>query len=156
MSNYNGGLQLSWTYGTGKKRLTIPNGMLVFCDMWQGGSDKVIDISGTKWAYLTMNDITYMGVFSALNNTHYTIWPMIDRMNGRNGININRQSKKLTGDWVTYLKEQGADVNSNPERYIYKGQYVDAINMTAQTHPCLLYTSPSPRDISGSRMPSSA
>ena len=26
----------------------------------------------------------------------------------------------------------------------------------AMLHPCLLYTSPSPRDISGSRMPSSA
>ena len=28
--------------------------------------------------------------------------------------------------------------------------------ISIQTHTCLLYTSPSPRDISGSRMPSSA
>ena len=29
-------------------------------------------------------------------------------------------------------------------------------NKYAEGYPCLLYTSPSPRDISGSRMPSSA
>ena len=33
----------------------------------------------------------------------------------------------------------------------YGGQYY-----TARSYSCLLYTSPSPRDISGSRMPSSA
>ena len=31
-----------------------------------------------------------------------------------------------------------------------------AINMIRRTSPCLLYTSPSPRDLSTSRMPSSA
>ena len=32
----------------------------------------------------------------------------------------------------------------------------EKIVVTALTHPCLLYTSPSPRDQRGSRMPSSA
>ena len=128
-SNYTSGLQLTWTYGSGNKVVTIPGGMMRFIDYPY--SDRNLNISGTKWAFLTMNDITFTGVFEGMNRDHYIIWPIIDRMNGRNGVRIDRQSKKLTGDWVTYLKQQGADINSNGERYIYRGQYVDAINMTA-------------------------
>ena len=40
----------------------------------------------------------------------------------------------------------------------YKKDYelLFAVRLSAQCTDCLLYTSPSPRDISGSRMPSSA
>ena len=45
------------------------------------------------------------------------------------------------GEWVG-TKKNGQGVETWPNGYIYKG--------------CLLYTSPSPRDLSTSRMPSSA
>ena len=32
----------------------------------------------------------------------------------------------------------------------------EALRLASEQHPCLLYTSPSPRDLSTSRMPSSA
>ena len=44
-------------------------------------------------------------------------------------------------------------VGSNPS--IFQGEGYDFIELR-EYMPCLLYTSPSPRDISGSRMPSSA
>ena len=37
-----------------------------------------------------------------------------------------------------------------------KGNYVDDIKLAGMLHGCLLYTSPSPRDATLSRMPSSA
>ena len=37
-----------------------------------------------------------------------------------------------------------------------KYNFNEIINVFASSHPCLLYTSPSPRDRSSSRMPSSA
>ena len=56
--------------------------------------------------------------------------------------------------WRLY-RELGGDVNALPD------YFVSALAMSAQDHiammeACLLYTSPSPRDLSTSRMPSSA
>ena len=51
------------------------------------------------------------------------------------------------------LKEEGVEVclvNSNPATIMTDKQIAD------QVYICLLYTSPSPRDLSTSRMPSSA
>ena len=45
--------------------------------------------------------------------------------------------------------ERASDLNNLAALYSEQGKYEAA-------EPCLLYTSPSPRDISGSRMPSSA
>ena len=41
-------------------------------------------------------------------------------------------------------------------RILEEVQPVEIYNLGAQSHVCLLYTSPSPRDLSTSRMPSSA
>ena len=45
--------------------------------------------------------------------------------------------------------------NYPTSQYVDKAQYYLAKSYK-ESHDCLLYTSPSPRDISGSRMPSSA
>ena len=43
-----------------------------------------------------------------------------------------------------------------PEQIMSAGEQVSNIVLPAQYRTCLLYTSPSPRDLSTSRMPSSA
>ena len=52
-----------------------------------------------------------------------------------------------SADIVAYLEQR------HPERPVYPA---DAAERVRALPRCLLYTSPSPRDISGSRMPSSA
>ena len=53
---------------------------------------------------------------------------------------------------VSYDKDE----NLQPERFLFIAQLVALWFMLRGALHCLLYTSPSPRDISGSRMPSSA
>ena len=50
------------------------------------------------------------------------------------------------------------DHSVEPEAYIERldHYYIDHLNKSTKVYPCLLYTSPSPRDLSTSRMPSSA
>ena len=43
-----------------------------------------------------------------------------------------------------------------PESYAFSAAAEKEINMWVKKYPCLLYTSPSPRDRQKSRMPSSA
>ena len=40
--------------------------------------------------------------------------------------------------------------------YVEKVDFLETLNKECIDYPCLLYTSPSPRDLSTSRMPSSA
>ena len=49
-----------------------------------------------------------------------------------------------------------AEVIPGPHQAVAGGEQVSALGLSWQVMDCLLYTSPSPRDISGSRMPSSA
>ena len=47
--------------------------------------------------------------------------------------------------------------NATPKRNIFLGRIADRVEQQKEQHnTCLLYTSPSPRDQRGSRMPSSA
>ena len=46
--------------------------------------------------------------------------------------------------------------NVTHKDFDYKLRWLDALRTSVQSVPCLLYTSPSPRDQRGSRMPSSA
>ena len=50
-------------------------------------------------------------------------------------------------DSFTHRKDKKSD---------FRKLWISRINAATRSHGCLLYTSPSPRDISGSRMPSSA
>ena len=56
-------------------------------------------------------------------------------------------------------QDQGLD-NFNSERFLEAQNYYDSILLEDSNNPkahyCLLYTSPSPRDVEESRMPSSA
>ena len=45
---------------------------------------------------------------------------------------------------------------SNYMHYIFVGKFIEEFNVSDEIPPCLLYTSPSPRDRQKSRMPSSA
>ena len=54
-----------------------------------------------------------------------------------------------TGDWDPMTVK-------DPATNKYKGFDIDVMNQLAKDMGCLLYTSPSPRDLSTSRMPSSA
>ena len=62
--------------------------------------------------------------------------------------------KMRTGNWLSYEDANTIDEFIDDE---YNPSYVPQIGiLNHQTHPCLLYTSPSPRDRTRSRMPSSA
>ena len=59
------------------------------------------------------------------------------------------------GVWYTYSTRQ--DIDEILDRHVLGGERVERLLLkSGQTLPCLLYTSPSPRDQRGSRMPSSA
>ena len=75
----------------------------------------------------------------------------------------------VNGKKVNFRVDTGADVTVVPRIYFTKnspliqktnkkffGPGKTKIDVVGQFQACLLYTSPSPRDISGSRMPSSA
>ena len=53
---------------------------------------------------------------------------------------------------LVFLRIKGGSIKAN----LQKGQRIKVIEETAISPTCLLYTSPSPRDQRGSRMPSSA
>ena len=61
--------------------------------------------------------------------------------------------REINGKRLTYL-DSGA-TSQKPNSVINEMTNVYT-NMNANVHSCLLYTSPSPRDLSTSRMPSSA
>ena len=67
--------------------------------------------------------------------------------------------KKISGLKVNEDKSEYLRVGDNREKKIEEAggmKKVDLIKITGVTHGCLLYTSPSPRDATLSRMPSSA
>ena len=69
-------------------------------------------------------------------------------------------------DLPTNVEFSGTELNEETKTEIvskvladitpYKGVRYDKVNITAMMNGCLLYTSPSPRDVEESRMPSSA
>ena len=67
---------------------------------------------------------------------------------GKNSVIIEKQTGKFTS--------RGGSFKSNPSKI--KNNFINNKGTFGKPNyiPCLLYTSPSPRDISGSRMPSSA
>ena len=62
------------------------------------------------------------------------------------------------GDWLGLSLQDMEKENSNKEEKIQRTTRVpeQLLNKPLSTYGCLLYTSPSPRDQRGSRMPSSA
>ena len=76
--------------------------------------------------------------------------------------------REINGKRLTYL-DSGAtsqkpnsvisemtNVYTNMNANVHRGTYVLSSETTAKYEDCLLYTSPSPRDVRSSRMPSSA
>ena len=58
---------------------------------------------------------------------------------------------------VLYLMKRAAAKETNPEAKTFLETMLKNVELAGQMDkPCLLYTSPSPRDLSTSRMPSSA
>ena len=78
------------------------------------------------------------------------------------GNQVNLQIFNLLGQPVANLTNayQSAGVYQTPfvsqRKHLAKGQYFYRIQVGQQAYSCLLYTSPSPRDATLSRMPSSA
>ena len=93
-------------------------------------------------------------------------WPVIQDILKREGIarqHLNSFDEFLENGLQSIINEVGQIEIENAE-YPYKIQ-LEKVKLqkprmmeldTSQTHPCLLYTSPSPRDRTRSRMPSSA
>ena len=70
-------------------------------------------------------------------------------------------AEKLTsylngGEYIFLYGEMGVGKTTFVKHFINKYQTDEKLKLTEVTSPCLLYTSPSPRDLSTSRMPSSA
>ena len=66
-------------------------------------------------------------------------------LNKKDTINVNHRYK---------VQSSVRSIQHPKHRYTYSGNYF--INLPKGSHTCLLYTSPSPRDATLSRMPSSA
>ena len=71
------------------------------------------------------------------------------------------RKEKLTDFYNKYEERLTLMPAAHKKEYhnAFPGGYIDHVNRVvapSQTHPCLLYTSPSPRDRTRSRMPSSA
>ena len=69
-----------------------------------------------------------------------------------------KATKHAVSDWMEIEKERGISVTSSVLQFNYEGYCINILDTPGHQDfsDCLLYTSPSPRDISGSRMPSSA
>ena len=77
-----------------------------------------------------------------------------EKLDKLEAIKISQAVKKLDLKHVVITSVDRDDLDDGGSNHFY-----EVINQTRKTNPnttCLLYTSPSPRDISGSRMPSSA
>eukprot|EP00831_Metopus_contortus_P029678 TRINITY_DN24399_c0_g1_i1.p1 TRINITY_DN24399_c0_g1~~TRINITY_DN24399_c0_g1_i1.p1 ORF type:complete len:160 (+),score=27.45 TRINITY_DN24399_c0_g1_i1:29-481(+) len=64
---------------------------------------------------------------------------------GKTNVNLPIQIQKIKEDFAIYIPSISVYLNS-----------IKSIQFGKECQPCLLYTSPSPRDLSTSRMPSSA
>ena len=76
-----------------------------------------------------------------------------------NSMNILRDNKSVTAQNLANVNVTGfqKDIQINFESvYLDRDKGIDPRVMALQDIGCLLYTSPSPRDLSTSRMPSSA
>ena len=119
-----------------------------------------IDIGKTKVQALQMNINISTGIEIKVKNQRYTDQPltgivfmMIDTMSGRK--QIWRDRIRLNPNIKLYVEprmglELGRIYSINPTDLYQISKYEENF------YDCLLYTSPSPRDLSTSRMPSSA
>ena len=67
------------------------------------------------------------------------------------GLKKNATRSEIKSSYRSLVKQHHPDKGGEKERFLAIQNAWETLN-----DPCLLYTSPSPRDISGSRMPSSA
>ena len=94
-------------------------------------------LTQTDWNIVTLDRLDYSGNLNRLNDIlQYECTP--------------NERKRVKVVW----HDLKAELNPLVRREIGKVDYI--LHLAAGSHVCLLYTSPSPRDISGSRMPSSA
>ena len=76
------------------------------------------------------------------------VWKEYKKFKGDNDANLSFNIENKINNYRNQLKSQNInDVNNHLYTYAIGTMYMDI---------CLLYTSPSPRDLSTSRMPSSA
>ena len=92
-----------------------------------------------------------------LNDTNFLIRNAYERwLNGINNMSDNEGLVNPVDYQVDAFVDQ-LDRNGNViKSYTFRGMFPTTLDDIALSYGCLLYTSPSPRDISGSRMPSSA
>ena len=77
-------------------------------------------------------------------------WSNIKHRKGAQDLKRSKVFTKLIKEITIAAKIGGGDIDSNP-------RLRKAVNDSKSSNmPCLLYTSPSPRDVEESRMPSSA
>ena len=76
-------------------------------------------------------------------------------LNTKNQILVGKRLDNPSGYWQ--MPQGGIDENENPEEAVWREMMEEiGTNNASLINSCLLYTSPSPRDLSTSRMPSSA
>ena len=72
-------------------------------------------------------------------------------------IKLAAEMAKFLYPYIRQILQSRDDLIRNPNAWNeFKKRYIELINERFNTNSCLLYTSPSPRDLSTSRMPSSA
>ena len=109
--------------------------------------DSTIDPIGEQFSHVEIVYENASGIYSSFNgdnsNSTFTITKVEEFEENANG----EKTKKLTIDYEAILYDIQGSGNSKT---------INGSGIIGVAYPCLLYTSPSPRDATLSRMPSSA
>ena len=155
---------------SGKTSVVVFTGLAFTCGI-DGGASTHYYPRGQDLAYNTAVPITKEGTSYTVSNAAYNPVTGITTITINNHGFGNGEYVKLVNDSLTFTcaKDNYATEHSYPRTTDpIAGDWVSIANTTANTfeiqvlsvapstNTCLLYTSPSPRDLSTSRMPSSA
>ena len=134
---------------------------VVFLTMWVPGA-----LSAQVFNYEPYDDSDLLGDFERPKKLHFGMNINVVKPGGASSVFYNGTGFSELGDVFRELisiperldwnSVQGGSGNTVRNQIAQSLGIADAGAMTVASYPCLLYTSPSPRDRSLSRMPSSA
>ena len=103
---------------------------------------------------MTENNHRYIMVVRDFT-TRYTVLKPLENKDAESIINVLRDTISHYGSPEILLSDNAAEYKSEALMRFFKFYNINKLEISPY-HPCLLYTSPSPRDKRQSRMPSSA